>query len=227
MRRRNILVLTVGLAVVGPRCESEEDCRQDPRECEDGNACTDDVCDMESGQCRHTDKRCNDNNPCTMDSCDPAVGCTAPAVACDPSKGDKDPCVNQPGCNDGNPCALRFFCQAGVCAFEAAADGTACLVQGDLCQPGACAGGKCVKDATFTCDDGNPCTSDSCDPGRGCIHGYPFGTPCDDGDPCTLGDRCSEGQCTGAPRDCDDQDDTTLDACDAQTGLCTHAQTGG
>lgn len=227
MERWNVLVLAAGLAVAGLRCESKEDCLQDPRTCDDGNACTDDLCDMETGQCRHTDRRCNDNNVCTVDSCDPDVGCVAPAVACDPSRGDADPCRNQPACDDGNPCAVRFFCQAGACAFEPAPDATFCLVAGNQCRPGACLAGACVEDKTFTCDDGNPCTTDSCDPDKGCVYGYPAGIPCDDGDPCTTGDACATGQCAGTPVDCDDQDDTTVDVCDTQTGQCTHTPAAG
>ncbi len=223
---RQVMGLAAALAVLGLRCESNEDCRRDPRSCDDADACTDDVCDMETGQCRHSEKRCNDNNPCTVDSCDPDVGCVAPPVPCDPSKGAKDPCVSQPLCNDGNPCATRFFCQEGACAFEAAADGTFCRVQGDHCQPGACARGKCVKDPTFTCDDDNPCTTDSCDPEKGCLYGYANGLPCDDGDPCTTDDACSGGECLGTPVECDDQDDTTADACDTQTGQCVHTPAG-
>lgn len=214
-----------GLLVMS--CESDESCLHDPRSCDDGNACTDDVCDMETGQCRHTEKRCNDGNPCTADFCDQIVGCVVTEVACDPSKGDKDPCQSQPFCNDGNPCATRFFCRDGKCAFEPAQENTFCLVQGDYCRPGTCIGGECKPDSTLTCDDYNPCTVDSCDPSLGCVYGYPTGLPCDDGDACTTGDRCEGGQCGGTPVDCDDQDDTTYDSCDTQTGRCTHAPSPG
>ena len=53
----------------------------------------------------------------------------------------------------------------------------------------------CTEDAD--CDDGNVCTTDSCDPGTGEC-GSAFNTnPCDDGASCTDGDACQEGACVG------------------------------
>ena len=48
------------------------------------------------------------------------------------------------------------------------------------------------------CDDGNPCTSDSCSTSLGCVHG-PTSKPCDDGLACTVGDGCKNGVCYGGP----------------------------
>ncbi len=45
-----------------------------PLQCDDGNPCTDDVCDPEAG-CTHTEALCDDRDPCTVDSCDPGGGC--------------------------------------------------------------------------------------------------------------------------------------------------------
>ena len=52
------------------------------------------------------------------------------------------------------------------------------------------------------CDDGNPCTDDSCGPGGDCVHAANT-LPCDDGDPCTAGDLCSGGSCGGVSVVCD------------------------
>jgi hypothetical protein len=51
-----------------------------------------------------------------------------------------------------------------------AANGTACsagnaCTVGDTCQAGVCAGGNAVN-----CDDGDACTTDTCDPVAGCQH---------------------------------------------------------
>jgi len=63
------------------------------------------------------------------------------------------------------------------------------------------------------CDDGNPCTSDTCDATRQCDHAFlPDGDPCDLGGNCCLG-RCTIPQCTSSV-DCDDGDDCTIDSCD-------------
>ncbi|GEM_PF-1262744 len=45
------------------------------------------------------------------------------------------------------------------------------------------------------CDDGDPCTKDSCNAiTKTCVHIASNG-PCDDGKPCTLGERCLGGKC--------------------------------
>ncbi len=46
-----------------------------------------------------------------------------------------------------------------------------------------------------TCDDGDPCTDDSCVEGTGCTH---KAKNCDDGDPCTL-DACDASGCKHSP----------------------------
>ena len=77
--------------------------------------------------------------------------------------------------------------------------------------------GKCAAGPT-TCDDGNPCTVDDCDPLVGCT-----ATPkaCDDGDPCTI-DSCdlNSGACTHAAQGCDDNNACTIGTCTAGEG-CT------
>jgi hypothetical protein len=45
------------------------------------------------------------------------------------------------------------------------------------------------------CNDGNPCTTDSC-AGAACQFAN-NSNPCDDGDSCTRNDLCSEGACSG------------------------------
>ena len=74
------------------------------------------------------------------------------------------------------------------------------------------------------CDDGDPCTEDTCDAKSGCTNTPLSDVECDDGDACTIGTICSAGVCGGgAAKDCDDADPCTDDACDAQDG-CKHAQ---
>jgi subtilisin-like proprotein convertase family protein len=71
-----------------------------------------------------------------------------------------------------------------------------------------------------SCDDGNPCTDDVCDPELGCIHPA-NAAACEDGNPCTGPDACSGGACAPGPNPCDDGDACTTDVCDGQGG-CTH-----
>ena len=47
---------------------------------------------------------------------------------------------------------------------------------------------------------------------------------CDDGDECTVADTCVNGDCAGAPRNCDDQNLCTTDSCNsAVPGGCVYA----
>lgn len=99
-------------------------------------------------------------------------------------------------------------------------NGDACTVN-DLCEDGDCVAGSLVN-----CNDGNPCTDDSCAPESGCAH-LPNEVLCDDGDPCTIGDTCSQGSCqAGVPLVCDDLNSCTVDACTADSG-CSHTPLEG
>lgn len=57
---------------------------------------------------------------------------------------------------------------------------------------------KCVA---ADCDDGNPCTSDSCVVPTGCAH-TPIAGPCDDGKACTI-ESCQAGACKSTATVCD------------------------
>jgi len=46
---------------------------------------------------------------------------------------------------------------------------------------------------------------------------------CDDGLFCTEGDTCTDGTCTGAARDCDDENLCTSDSCDDTADACANA----
>ncbi|MDH3655279.1 MAG: hypothetical protein OEN21_13485 [Myxococcales bacterium] len=84
---------------------------------------------------------------------------------------------------------------------------------------GGAGGSPCVG---VSCDDGNPCTVDSCAPETGCVFPATSG-PCEDGSICTVGDVCIGGVCApGAPLDCDDQSSCTGETCDPVSG-CVYA----
>ncbi len=69
-----------------------------------------------------------------------------------------------------------------------------------------------------TCDDGELCTDDACDPQAGCSN-TPNSLPCDDGDACTENDGCKDGSCAGDPvLTCDDGNPCTDDLCDPVIG---------
>ncbi|MCB9739712.1 MAG: SMP-30/gluconolactonase/LRE family protein, partial [Deltaproteobacteria bacterium] len=84
---------------------------------------------------------------------------------------------------------------------------------------------RMAKAAKKVCNDGNPCTKDSCDKATGaCIFDtLQPGDACDDGSACTVGDVCDlAGQCGGKGKTCDDSSPCTDDACDPATGDCVY-----
>jgi hypothetical protein len=55
--------------------------------------------------------------------------------------------------------------------------------------------------AVADCEDGNPCTTDTCLPEAGCTRTF-NSDRCDDGDPATVSDTCMAGACVGSIPDC-------------------------
>jgi hypothetical protein len=185
-------------------------CKPGPLQgCDDGNPCTDDLCDAKGGCSNNSNKAtCQDGNGCTVDdycwfgacksgqqkSCDDGNACTA--ESCQPKTGQCSS-LNLDGkiCDDGNPCTAADACKGGVCA------------------PG---NGQ-------ACSDGNPCTTDGCDPaGGGCKFEALWGTACQDGNVCTTGDWCGFGSCQpGAALQCGDNNPCTNDVCVVGVG-CVH-----
>ena len=195
--------------------------------CDDGDPCTlNDACD--AGTCVSGDDiDCDDDNPCTDDSCDDTGECQhAP---------------NDAACDDGNACTTGDHCADGACAYtgnQGCDDANVCTT--DWCDPSlgcqsedndlpcndmdactegdVCVAGVCTGLGDVACDDGNPCTDDSCDPETGCVH-VNNAAPCEDGNLCTLDDQCGGGVCTaGTGKDCDDGDVCTTDSCQPLIG---------
>lgn len=193
--------------------ESADSCTaNDPNgaACNDGNAqTTNDVCT--SGTCAGTPipVNCDDGNPCTLDVAN-GTACTHPAAA-----------TGTP-CNDGLFCNGADSCNAGACSVHAGnpcpgADGDAncresCNETSDACTAndpnGAncndgsaatandnCSNGTCAG-TPISCDDNNPCTTDTVN-GSTCVHSpVAFGTPCNDGVFCNGADSCNAGACS-------------------------------
>ena len=178
-----------------------------PAGCDDGNPCTYDHCDAASG-CKHTPNAfpCNDGNACTeFDACKGGVCAPGPAIVCD----DKNVCTTD-ACDIAAGCTHTAI--DGPCD-----DGDGCTAN-DACQ-----NGKCGSGAALTCDDGNPCTNDSCDLATGCTN-VANESPCTDGNACTQGDACQNLQCiSGAAKVCDDNNPCTSNGCESYSGLCMYA----
>jgi len=189
------------LCTMGDQCSGGECVSGDQLDCDDGNVCTDDLCNALAG-CVHSNNvaDCDDNNTCTTgDSCVDGKCVGAGAMDCD----------------DDNSCTKDICLPDGGCAHEEnmlpCSDGDACTV-GDKCE-----GGTCIPGVAMDCDDGNVCTVDSCDPNGACIHDANSAL-CDDGNACTENDQCKGGKCSGSMVDCDDDNICTDDWCDPVDG---------
>ena len=105
------------------------------------------------GVCEGFATNCDDLNACTSDTCDESSGCIHSDVSAE--------CPEPSG-----PCRAAFCDPRVGCGTAIAPDGTACE---DGCIVGQCSSGVCMGHAG-SCDDGNPCTVDSCSGDGGCIH---------------------------------------------------------
>lgn len=67
----------------------------------------------------------------------------------------------------------------------------------ETCPVDVCASCKDLACLQKLCDDGNPCTTDLCDPVVGCGHLPSSGGPCDEEQPCLVKPVCEKGVCVG------------------------------
>lgn len=128
-------------------------------DCNDYNACTTDSCDPAKGECVNEpqDSECDDGSLCTFDQCNPKVGCTHQPVTC----------------AGGNACLIASCDPAQGCVYEGVDcdDGIDCT--DDYCDPVKGCQNSVSQDAYSICEDGDPCTKESCvvsSPGAGCQH---------------------------------------------------------
>ncbi len=212
--------------------------------CSDSNVCNgSEQCDSTGSCAPGAPLTIDDGNPCTVDSCDPSSGV------------QHLPAQDGTSCDDGNACNGSESCQKGACAAGTAPvldDGNPCTVDscdptagvvhtpvpsGTSCSDGnACngtetcnAGGACAAGVAPSVDDGNPCTSDACDPVAGITHTpVAAGLSCSDNNVCNGQERCDAlGTCmAGSPLAVDDGDVCTTDSCDPIAGV-THTPISG
>ncbi len=177
--------------------------------CDDGLACTVDICTSDGGCLHIIDATlCSDNNACTNDLCT-ASGCEHTA--------------DDGLCDDGNGCTADACALAEGCTHTDVVGGT--CTDGDSCTVGdACSGGNCQAGEAVSCSDGNTCTDDSCTP-SGCTHSNNVGA-CNDGNACSVNDTCAGGSCSGVAATCNDGDVCSLDYCDGLAGGCAHLPSG-
>lgn len=205
--------------------------------CDDGNHCTEgDACQAD-GRCSGATRACQDIYVCTDDACDPAIGCTHTSNCDDGNGCTADICYADgcrhydqtgPSCSPANRCfdegRLSCIDNQLVCVGTFLRDchsDNACYI--DSCDPSI----GCVH-TPRNCDDGNPCTRNTCFALGGCAPPQFQPGPCDDHDSCTTGDTCVNvssypfGICRGTSQ-CDDGNPCTDDLCDAAApGGCRH-----
>ena len=201
-------------------CEPETGCVHpfNSAECDDGDVCTEsDVCNG-LGQCRGTPVVCNDPPPSTCQD-DTHAQQYVPFGTCRVDTG----CYYEPyvveceeGCVDGG-------CRSTQCQDQPM--GTLCDDENACTEADACDLNEVCRGSLVDCDDGNVCTTDSCDVLTGCASENNTAA-CDDDDPCTVGDVCIDGACVASEKDCGDDLLCTDDACLAD-GSCQNAIQAG
>ena len=164
---------------------------------------------------------CGNGTPEFPEQCEPGPnGCT---THCDAHCRTLD-------CNDDDACSTDSCStepagtvHGAVCFNEPIPNGTSCA-DGSVCNgQETCSEGVCIPGIRLDCDDHNPCTDDTCDPGLGCRHANIIGPgegDCDD----RCVETCANGTCTAiTPPNCDDGKPETNDACNPATGTCVHS----
>ena len=151
--------------------------------------------------------------------------CAAPALdveVCDGKDNDCDGLTDETTCDAGGACNVGTCDPQTGCQYNKLnnvpcdADKNACT-DNDQCKQGVC-----VPGPGKICDDGNPCTTDSCDPASGCTKTVDDGKLCDaDGDACTAADHCVGAVCSaGKAVVCDNTNTCSKSTCNSLSGKC-------
>lgn len=128
-------------------------CTGVPTPIDDGNLCTDDFCDPDTGVVSNTNNTdaCDDLDACTVGDMCSEGGCVSGTDRLD--------------CQDDNVCTFNWCDPIEGCMSEPA---SAVCDDDNVCTRGdRCSAGECVGDL-IDCDDFNDCTADFCDPVDGC-----------------------------------------------------------
>ncbi|MCB9786653.1 MAG: hypothetical protein H6744_08170 [Deltaproteobacteria bacterium] len=190
-------------------------------------------CDAGTGECTYApqDSACPfgcDGGACATTECQVASA----GAPCD----DGDPCTTDDACDGEGGCggaprdcsALDGVCvvgtcspTSGTCVATTRANGTPCD-DGNACTADErCQGGLCGGGSTVSCNDGDPCTVDSCDSKSGCVD-FVIDGCCTETRACESVEACVEGLCEA--RFCDA---CSEDAECGERGLCAQGTLGG
>lgn len=154
--------------------------------CDDGNVAPGDGCrgDCTAEVCGDgildPQEECDDGGTAAGDCCSPTCTADPDDIACD----DTDACTLGDRCQHGLcvamslvPCEPSDACDAatcnsanGICSHVRRADGALCDDASVCTALTQCVRGTCTGRVTMSCDDGDPCTADTCAPASGCAH---------------------------------------------------------
>ncbi|MDI1451741.1 hypothetical protein, partial [Polyangium sp. 6x1] len=232
----NVFCNGVETCEVGLGCQAGS-----PVVCNDNFSCTVDSCSNAQKKCvfAPNDAACSDGLACTgVEVCDPAggaagTGCKAgPPVVC---ASDGVDCTNEV-CNepsgtcsssaDSSKCPAGQLCVPliGGCTTAQPCTTNAQCDDGDACNGIEYCDVVCKASAPVNCNDGVPCTVDTCNPQTGACSNVPNNNVCNDGITCNGIETCNPlvGCMGGAAVNCDDGVACTYDACTEPAGACVH-----
>ena len=197
---------------------------------DDGNACTDDVCNGTSTACQHPNNSascddgtfCNGTDTCSGGICthdgDPCPGPDGDGDCSETCDEDADECsandTDGSSCDDGDLCSETDECSAGLCAGSL----KDCDYLNDDCNIGVCdpQDGECIAEPV---QDYTPCEDDIFCNGVDTCQG---GTCAHAGDPCESGPECLDA-CNEGAENCKALADTACGSSEENT--CNHADT--
>lgn len=215
--------------------------------CPDGHTC---VAGTGCVEMCETDEHCDDAIDCTLDLCIDGVCIRRPrdelctgGQTCDLLTG----CGGESGCTTDEECDDMIECTLDICGVDGCQHDPIDerCDDGLVCDPlSGCASAGCTTDAG--CNDGIDCTHDTCNSdgtcshitdhslcgeeefciaGVGCAAQCEADEECQDGDFCNGAETCEpEFGCVAAegPRDCNDNEECTIDSCDAESDQCAY-----
>jgi len=153
---------------------------------------------------------CDDGVACTVESCIDGVCANRP---------DDGLCMNAMG---SGTCNGELGCQYGACTPDncqpEGCDATAmCNAEGECVRVSNCRPAEpCCGNACGTCNDRNPCTTNSCDPTTSECVSEPAVGNCNDGVFCNGEEACVDGACSRPGTRC-----PGMSMCDEEENTCT------